>query len=320
LVEGSNQNSIPSTIDVGQTLTVTVVLQNINNAPVYSQLSSVTATVSSQNNHFTISNPTYSVGNLATGTATATWQITGKSAGTDQIIITASASNSHGSVFLTDTYSPNPTITVTGDSLPTEPPASPTTSPTSIPTNNPTVSPTLNPTSKPTATLKPSISPQPTLTVQPPTQTPTPTPSPEPSHNSTQLDHTSELNSNMLYIHPPLSIASYLLIFLFTILNFKVSESNRKRIIKTIGVSAWVFTLLGLLTGMIWAQIAWGSYWTWDIKETITLFLFIMFTISTISFFERKNKLTKWLLIFSCLIVIINILTPFLVSGLHSFV
>jgi len=73
LVEGSNQNNIPSTIQVGQTLTITVVIQNINNAPRYTQFSSVTATLSSQNNYFTISTPTYNVGSLYTGITTATW-------------------------------------------------------------------------------------------------------------------------------------------------------------------------------------------------------------------------------------------------------
>ena len=319
-LEGSSQNSIPSAIDADQTLSVTVALENINNSPVYSQLSSVTVTLSSLNNHFAISNPTYNIGSMPTGTTTATWQITGKSAGTDQMIITASAFNTHGSVSLTDSYSPNPTITVSGDSSIIEPTPTPTMSSTSIPTNNPSIQPTPNPTQKPTATPKPTAPSQPTSTPQSTNNTTTPTPSPEPSNNETQPNHASELNSNMLYIHPTLSIVSYVFIFLFTIINFKGFKNKREKLSKAVGLSALLFTLLGLITGMIWAQIAWGSYWTWDIKETMTLFLFIVFTISAISFFERKSRVTNWLLIFSCLIVVINILNSFVVSGLHSFV
>ncbi len=36
---------------------------------------------------------------------------------------------------------------------------------------------------------------------------------------------------------------------------------------------------LVLITGAIWAQIAWGSYWSWDIKETWTLVTWLLYTL-----------------------------------------
>jgi cytochrome c-type biogenesis protein CcsB len=36
---------------------------------------------------------------------------------------------------------------------------------------------------------------------------------------------------------------------------------------------------LVLITGAIWAQIAWGSYWSWDIKETWTLATWLLYTL-----------------------------------------
>ena len=36
---------------------------------------------------------------------------------------------------------------------------------------------------------------------------------------------------------------------------------------------------LVLITGAIWAQLAWGSYWSWDIKETWTLATWLVYTI-----------------------------------------
>ena len=327
LVEGSSQNNIPSNIQVGQTLTVTVVLQNINNAARYTQLSSVTARLSSHNNYFTVSTPTYNVGSLSTGTATATWQITGKSVGSDQIVITVSAFNTHESISFTDIYAPSPAITITEAGSTVQPTSSPTTTmpPTSTPTINPTINPTTkpspNPTSKPTNT--PSPTPKPTSTPMPtmPTyqSTTTPIPSKDPNNNPEQINHIDELNSNLLYIHSPLSIASYVFIFLFAMLNVK-SKIQTEKLNKVIGISAWILTFLGLITGMIWAQISWGSYWSWDIKETITALLFCTFTIGLITFFEGKKNVTNWLLIACCLIVIVNILNSFLVYGLHSFV
>ena len=59
------------------------------------------------------------------------------------------------------------------------------------------------------------------------------------------------------------------------------------------GYSAWLLTFLGLLTGMIWAQIAWGNYWSWDPKETMTLLLFLAVSAQLVAYHEQKAKLTK---------------------------
>ena len=37
------------------------------------------------------------------------------------------------------------------------------------------------------------------------------------------------------------------------------------------------FALLGLVTGMLWGQPTWGTYWVWDARLTSFLILFIMF-------------------------------------------
>ncbi|MGD9740844.1 MAG: heme ABC transporter permease CcmC, partial [Bauldia sp.] len=38
-----------------------------------------------------------------------------------------------------------------------------------------------------------------------------------------------------------------------------------------------VFAFLGLVTGMLWGQPTWGTYWVWDARLTSFLILFIMF-------------------------------------------
>ena len=35
----------------------------------------------------------------------------------------------------------------------------------------------------------------------------------------------------------------------------------------------------GMIFGMVWAQIAWGSYWSWDIKEVWTLVTWLFYTL-----------------------------------------
>ena len=86
------------------------------------------------------------------------------------------------------------------------------------------------------------------------------------------------------------------------------------------GVLAWLFTFFGLATGIIWAQLAWGSYWSWDPKETMTLILFSVFSASLLFYFENKIKISKWLSLISCVLVIITVLISFILAGLHSFI
>jgi hypothetical protein len=176
ILEGNAANQLPSTLIVGQTATVSVVVENNVNTPLYTALSSVSLSLASQSGHFSVSVPTYNAGTLQKGTTTATWQITGFSAGLDSFIISASARNSHQNLAFQDSYSPSPTINV----IDPTPIPTPTLSPTPPPTPAPTTSP--SPTSTPSPTPGPTASPTPTPTQNPtPIPTPTTTPSPTPS-------------------------------------------------------------------------------------------------------------------------------------------
>jgi hypothetical protein len=322
LLEGNPQNNFPSSIQVGQTATVTVAIENNNNVPRYSQLSGVTVTLRSQNNHFTVNSQTYNVGTLGTGTATATWQITGTSAGTDQLVITASGTNPHENIGLIDSYSSSPQITITaGDnpppaSTPTPtPPAQPTPTPTGTQTpGQATQSPTNRPTSKPTI---PQQTNNPLTT---PMETPKPTAIPKETQKPTdEPTETDELDSAFLYIHPPLAIASYIFIFIFAALAFK-GELITKKPGKLLGLATWILILAGLLTGMIWAQTTWGSYWTWEPKEVLTLTLLVTFTAGNVALFESKWKTARVLLVICCLLSVATAASSLVFAGVHSFV
>jgi outer membrane biosynthesis protein TonB len=184
ILEGSSQNLIPTAIQVGQTQTVSVTVANINNAPSNDQFSSVSVTLSSQNGRFSASPSTVTVSNLLTNTVVS-WQITGVSAGSDVIKISASAISKHENLQYTDSYYPSIPITInaapTPTPSPTPPPTpTPTTPPTSIPTQPPT--PTTIPIPTPTPPIQtptPTITPTPTTPIIP-TSTPTPNPTTEP--------------------------------------------------------------------------------------------------------------------------------------------
>jgi len=42
-------------------------------------------------------------------------------------------------------------------------------------------------------------------------------------------------------------------------------------------VLGFVFLTLGIMTGAIWAHYAWGSYWSWDPKETWSLITWFIY-------------------------------------------
>lgn len=125
------------------------------------------------------------------------------------------------------------------------------------------------------------------------------------------------MNSIMLYIHPPLAIVGFALVFLFAGLMFKNSAGSN--FTKYVGLSLWAFTFLGLLTGMLWAQWAWGSYWSWDPKETLTLALFLAVSAGQVAYFEKRYSAAKWVTVLACVLTVVTGLSSFIIAGLHSF-
>ncbi|KAJ0773681.1 Cytochrome c biogenesis protein CcsA [Helianthus annuus] len=49
----------------------------------------------------------------------------------------------------------------------------------------------------------------------------------------------------------------------------------------------FIFLTIGILSGAVWANEAWGSYWSWDPKET---WAFINWIVFTIYLHTRTNK------------------------------
>ncbi len=71
---------------------------------------------------------------------------------------------------------------------------------------------------------------------------------------------------------------------------------------------------------MVWAQTTWGSYWSWDLKEILTLALFLALSAAQVAYFEKKQKATSWLAIIACVLVLVTGLSSFIITGLLSFV
>ncbi|MGQ9472282.1 MAG: c-type cytochrome biogenesis protein CcsB [Candidatus Aminicenantales bacterium] len=91
---------------------------------------------------------------------------------------------------------------------------------------------------------------------------------------------------------------------------------------RAVAIGFPLFTLGGLVFGMVWANVAWGSYWSWDPKEVWSLITWFVFAL-----YLHTRIVMGWKGKRSALIAIIGFLAAlftyfgvnYLLSGLHSY-
>jgi cytochrome c-type biogenesis protein CcsB len=92
---------------------------------------------------------------------------------------------------------------------------------------------------------------------------------------------------------------------------------------RAVAVGFPLFTLGGLVFGMVWAYRAWGSYWTWDPKEVwslITWFVFALY-LHTRIVMGWKGQRSAWIGIIGFLAALFTYFgVNYLLEGLHSYV
>lgn len=87
-------------------------------------------------------------------------------------------------------------------------------------------------------------------------------------------------------------------------------------------VFGFIWLTGGIITGAIWANSAWGTYWSWDPKETWSLITWFVYAITLHARYTRGlgGKTTAWLAIFGFVSVLFTYYgVNFLLSGLHSY-
>jgi cytochrome c-type biogenesis protein CcsB len=85
---------------------------------------------------------------------------------------------------------------------------------------------------------------------------------------------------------------------------------------------AFPFLTLGIITGAIWANQAWGSYWSWDPKETWALVTWLVYAFYLHVRFRHgwRGRKSAYLAIVGFAIVIFTYLgVNLLFSGLHTY-
>jgi cytochrome c-type biogenesis protein CcsB len=100
------------------------------------------------------------------------------------------------------------------------------------------------------------------------------------------------------------------------------AQSLLDRLIYRAAVIGFIFLTLGILTGAVWAQTAWGRYWSWDPKETASLITWLIYAALLHARLVQgwQGRPIAWLAVAGFGAVLFTYLgVSFLLPGLHSY-
>jgi heme exporter protein C len=81
------------------------------------------------------------------------------------------------------------------------------------------------------------------------------------------------------YVHVSAALSAYLalsIVALMSIVYLWLRDERADRLAESAGEVALMFLTAVLTTGPLWAKPIWGTWWTWDARLTLTLFLWFL--------------------------------------------
>jgi len=132
------------------------------------------------------------------------------------------------------------------------------------------------------------------------------------------------LRSNWLFFHVITAMLSYSFFIIAGILGFvklfEKDNENHYLLLKMTKIGFFMLTL-GIITGAIWAESAWGRYWSWDPKETWSLITWFYYAF-ILHMFKKISKKNFYIMLFIGIFFIIFTYfgVNYLLGGLHSYV
>ena len=99
----------------------------------------------------------------------------------------------------------------------------------------------------------------------------------------------------IMYVHVPaawIGLASFTTIAFLSIINFIFKIKNLTLIAKSIAPIGLLFTCVAIVTGSIWGQPTWGTFWAWDARITsmVILAIFYLLFILTHKYLLEESK------------------------------
>lgn len=116
---------------------------------------------------------------------------------------------------------------------------------------------------------------------------------------------------------------SFITAIYYLVVKDKEKKINAERLTYTaIAIGYPIYTAGALIFGAIWAENAWGSYWSWDPKETWALVTWLVYTAFLHSRLVKslRGRISAILAIVGFLFTIFTFFgVNFVLSGLHSY-
>jgi len=114
-------------------------------------------------------------------------------------------------------------------------------------------------------------------------------------------DYLQGNNVRIMYVHVPaawIGLVSFTSIAILSIVKFIFKLKNLNLIIKSIAPIGLLFTCLAIVTGALWGQPTWGTWWAWDARITSMVVLsifYILFILShkLITNEDKANKISS---------------------------
>ena len=97
----------------------------------------------------------------------------------------------------------------------------------------------------------------------------------------------------IMYVHVPsawITLACFSLISFLTIVNFLFKFKNALIIYKSLAPIGFTFCLISIVTGSVWGQPTWGTFWAWDARLTSMLILLVFYILFIFSYKFIKDQ------------------------------
>jgi cytochrome c-type biogenesis protein CcsB len=100
------------------------------------------------------------------------------------------------------------------------------------------------------------------------------------------------------------------------------SQAQLDHLLYRATVLGFLLLTLGILTGAVWAESAWGRYWSWDPKETWSLITWLVYATLLHARLLKgwQGRRIAWLAVVGFMAVLFTYFgVSFLLTGLHSY-
>jgi heme exporter protein C len=95
----------------------------------------------------------------------------------------------------------------------------------------------------------------------------------------TPYEATQGAAQKIYYIHVPAALSAYLALFVVavtSVIYLWLKDERSDRLAESAAEAAFLFTTAVLITGPLWGKPIWGTWWTWDARLSLTLFLWFL--------------------------------------------